>query len=81
MSILEEEAKLDLHGVPGTAVDDLPLAGVALGVALQELHHLSPDGLKDAQGVPHIQKHLCHQGKTGQQRPMSFSQQPMVFQQ
>ena len=54
MSILKEEAQLDLHGVPGTAADDLPLAGVALGVALQELHHLSPNGLKDAQGVPHI---------------------------
>lgn len=72
MRILKEEAKLNLHGVPGTAVDDLPLAGVALGVVLQELHHLGPDGLKDAQGMPHIQKHLCRQVETGQQQPLWF---------
>lgn len=48
MSVLEEEAQLDLQGVPGTAVDHLPLARVALGIVLQELHHLGPDTLKDA---------------------------------
>ena len=61
MSVLEEESKLDLHGVPSAAVDDLPLARVALGVVLQELHNLSPDGLKDAHWMAHIQEHLWYQ--------------------
>lgn len=58
VSVLEEEAQLDLHGVPGTAVDDLPFARVALGVVLQEFHDLRPDALKDAQRMADVQKHL-----------------------
>ena len=40
MGILKEESQLDFHGVPSAAVDDLSLPRVALGVVLQELHHL-----------------------------------------
>ncbi len=40
MGILEEESQLHFHGVPSAAVDDLSLPCVALGVVLQELHHL-----------------------------------------
>ncbi len=33
MSVFEEEAQLHFHGVPSTAVDDLALARVALGLS------------------------------------------------
>jgi hypothetical protein len=58
MGILEEEAQLHFHGVPSAAVDDLPLACVALGVVLQELHHLCSHGLVHAAGHAHVQEDL-----------------------
>ena len=64
MTVLKEEPKLDLHGVTGAAVNDLPLSRVALGVVLQKLHDFSPDGLKDAHRMAHIQEHLCRQTET-----------------
>ena len=58
MGILEEESQLHFHGVPSAAVDDLPLACVALGVVLQELHHLCSHGLIHAAGHAHVQEDL-----------------------
>lgn len=58
MRVLKEESQLDFHGIPSAAIDDLPFARVALGVVLQELHDFSPDGLKNAHGMAHIQEHL-----------------------
>ena len=40
MGILEEESQLHFHGVPSAAIYDLALPCVALGIVLQELHHL-----------------------------------------
>ena len=59
VSILEEEAQLHFHGVPSAAVDDLPLAGIALRVVLQELHDLSANGVIHAAGHTNVQEHLC----------------------
>ena len=58
MRILDEEAQLDLHGVPGAAVEDLPLSRVALGIVLQERHHLRPHGFIHTAGHTNIQEHL-----------------------
>ena len=58
MSILEEESQLHFHGVPSAAVDDLPLARVALGVVLQELHYLCSHGLIHAARHTHVQEDL-----------------------
>ena len=58
MGILKEESQLDLHWVPSTAVDDLPLPRVALGIVLQELHHLCSYGLVHAAGHTHVQEDL-----------------------
>lgn len=60
MSVLEKETQLHLHGVPSTAVDDLALASVGLGIVLQELHHFRPHCVVHAAGHPNIQKHLQH---------------------
>ena len=58
MSVLEEEPKLNFHRVSGTAVDDLSLASVALGVVLQELHDLRTHGLVHTAWHANIQKDL-----------------------
>ena len=58
VGILEEDAKLDLHGVPRSNIDDLALARKGLRVVLKELLHLLPDGIKDPGRRAHIQEDL-----------------------
>ncbi len=58
MGILEEESQLHFHGVPSAAIYDLALPRVALGIVLQELHHLCSHGLVHTAGYPHVQEDL-----------------------